>query len=66
MWGYAGGVLARRDLVEGLASSAVSPASSEYRALRSQVLEMWGYNIAARNLGIRHTVMKNLQVEPQG
>jgi len=31
-----------------------------------QVLEMWGYNLAARNMGIRHTVMKNLQVEPQG
>ena len=27
---------------------------------------MWGYNLAARNMGIRHTVMKNLQVEPQG
>ena len=59
-------MLARCGLVEGLASSAASPPSSEYRALRSQVLEMWGYNIAARNLGIRHTVMKNLQVEPQG
>ena len=27
---------------------------------------MWGYNLAARNLGIRHTVLKDLQVEPQG
>ena len=25
-----------------------------------------GYNIAARNMGIRHTVSKDLQVEPQG
>lgn len=30
------------------------------------VLEMWGYNIAARNLGIRHTVSHSIQVEPQG
>mmetsp|Transcript_39874 Transcript_39874/g.66165 ORF Transcript_39874/g.66165 Transcript_39874/m.66165 type:complete len:743 (+) Transcript_39874:14-2242(+) len=30
------------------------------------VLEMWGYNLAARNLGIRHTVSKDIQVEPQG
>ena len=66
MWGYARGGCWRDVTWLSLASSAVSPASSEYRALRSQVLEMWGYNIAARNLGIRHTVMKNLQVEPQG
>ena len=26
------------------------------------VLEMWGYNLAARNLGIRHTVLQDLQV----
>lgn len=30
------------------------------------VLEMWGYNLAARNMGIRHTVSKDFQVEPQG
>lgn len=30
------------------------------------VLEMWGYNLAVRNLGIRHTVSKDIQVEPQG
>eukprot|EP00908_Phaeocystis_cordata_P002704 Transcript_12949.p2 GENE.Transcript_12949~~Transcript_12949.p2 ORF type:complete len:369 (+),score=147.74 Transcript_12949:23-1108(+) len=30
------------------------------------VLEMWGYNLAVRNLGIRHTVLQSLQVEPQG
>lgn len=30
------------------------------------VLEMWGYNLAARNLGIRHTVSQSIQVEPQG
>jgi len=30
------------------------------------VLEMWGYNIAVRNMGIRHTVSKDIQVEPQG
>ena len=30
------------------------------------VLEMWGYNLAARNMGIRHTVSQSLQVEPQG
>ena len=27
---------------------------------------MWGYNLAARNMGIRHTVSQSLQVEPQG
>jgi len=27
---------------------------------------MWGYNLAARNLGIRHTVSQSIQVEPQG
>ena len=30
------------------------------------VLEMWGYNLAVRNLGIRHEVSKDIQVEPQG
>ena len=30
------------------------------------VLEMWAYNLAARNMGIRHTVSQSLQVEPQG
>lgn len=30
------------------------------------VLEMWGYNLAVRNMGIRHTVSKDIQVEPQG
>eukprot|EP00966_Prymnesium_polylepis_P258916 5980261-Prymnesium_polylepis.1 len=30
------------------------------------VLEMWGYNIAARNLGVRHLDWQDLQVEPQG
>ena len=29
-------------------------------------LEMWGYNLAVRNMGIRHTVSKDIQVEPQG
>ena len=27
------------------------------------VLEMWGYNLAVRNMGIRHTVLQDLQVE---
>lgn len=27
---------------------------------------MWGYNLAVRNMGIRHTVSKDIQVEPQG
>ena len=27
---------------------------------------MWGYNLAARNMGVRHTVSRDLQVEPQG
>ncbi|KAL1524994.1 hypothetical protein AB1Y20_019870 [Prymnesium parvum] len=30
------------------------------------VLEMWGYNLAARNMGIRHLDWQDLQVEPQG
>ena len=30
------------------------------------VLEMWAYTIAARNLGVRHMVSKDIQVEPQG
>lgn len=30
--------------------------------IAAQVLEMWGYNIAARNMGIRHLDWQDLQV----
>jgi len=46
--------------------SQTMQGDSDAQRIFGWVLEMWGYNIAARNMGIRHTVSKDLQVEPQG
>ena len=45
----------------------LSPSYADtWQVIFGWVLEMWGYNLAVRNMGIRHTVSKDIQVEPQG
>ena len=46
--------------------SVVMKRDSDANRVFGWVLEMWGYNIAVRNMGYRHTVWQDLQVEPQG